>query len=97
VALIQISPIPEHSYRSRVGRPPKHDWEEGLLFAEKLFTERGDFADSQNQMAGWKTEADFARAIIAHMSRLNNGIEPPFSTAKALVSKFINDKRSIRK
>jgi hypothetical protein len=48
-------------------------------------------------MAGWKTEADFARAIIAHMSRLNNGIEPPFSTAKALVSKFINDKRSIRK
>jgi len=85
--------------KSRGGRPRKHDWDEGRAFAEKIFAERGDFAEVQNQTPGWQTEADFARAIMEHMSNpsFGNGVEPPFSTAKKFVSDFIKQKRGGRK
>jgi hypothetical protein len=88
-----VSPPPKDGFRKRVGAPQKHDWEEGRLYAEKIFEERGDFYDIQNRQDDWRTEMDLVRAVITHMSALNNGKEPGLSSTKKLVSGVIARKR----
>jgi hypothetical protein len=88
---------PDQGFRSRRGRPSLHDWDEARHYAEKIYAERGDFADVQNQCPGWRTATDFAHLIMEHMSRLNDRYEPPFSSAKSFVSGFLKMKRAGRK
>ena len=69
------------------GRPPKHDWHEGELFGKKLLEERGDPTKPENQVEGWRSLADLARAIMEHMAKHSkNGQEPPLSSARKLAS-----------
>jgi hypothetical protein len=85
--------IAKPDQHKRLGAPPKHDWDEGRLYAGKLFDERGDFCDIQNQQDDWRTEMDLVRAVMIHMSKHNNGKEPGLSSTKVLVSKVVAQKR----
>ena len=85
-----IRQIVGRSRSVKKGRAPKHDWGEGKLFGEQLLKDRGDPTRPENQVEGWRSQADLARAIVEHMAKHSaSGEEPPFSTAKELASELL--------
>ena len=82
----------EFALISRSGRPREHDWDEGKLFGEKLLKTQGDPTRPENQIEGWRSQADLARAIMAHMAKHStDGKEPPLSSAQNLAAKLLKD------
>jgi hypothetical protein len=71
--------------KSRVGRKDAYDWGEAVLFIEKVLNERGDFAEPENAMAGWRSQADLERLVVEHMSPIE-GKEPAVSTIRRRVT-----------
>ena len=76
----------------RSGRPREHDWGEGKLFGEELLKTQGDPTRPENQVEGWRSQADLARAIMAHMAKHStDGKEPPLSSAQNLAANLLKD------
>ena len=76
----------------RSGRPREHDWGEGKLFGEELLKTQGDPTRPENQIEGWRSQADLARAIMAHMAKHStDGKEPPLSSAQNLAANLLKD------
>ena len=82
----------EFKVRRRSGRRRKHDWDEGELFGKEQLKTKGDPTKPENQEKGWESQADLARAIMAHMAKYSeDGEEPPFSTAQELAARLLKD------
>jgi hypothetical protein len=77
------------------GRPPKYDWEEGRLFAEKLFGKKGDPTDKANHLEGWRSITDMAVEVQAHLKRHDpRAGEPDLSKVRDKVSVWLTEFRS---
>jgi hypothetical protein len=56
--------------KSSAGAPPRHDWEEGQLYLEKLWAQNGDPKLPMNGVDGWRSDTDIAKAVQDHMAKL---------------------------
>jgi hypothetical protein len=50
------------------GSPATYDWDEGRLFMRQELGGRGDPLDPLNAVDGWRSDADVARAVAAHIA-----------------------------
>jgi hypothetical protein len=79
--------------RAGAGRPEKHDWEEGLLFAQQLLRDRGDPKERRNSVKDWNSRADLARAVETHMdseARKTGEEGPSNSTVRKKLTEWFN-------
>jgi hypothetical protein len=77
---------------SRRGDVPDYDWGEAKLYAFKLLDDNGDMQEPENQVNGWRSQADLTKKVMEHLE-MRDGKEPAYSTAKAYISKFITEWR----
>jgi len=52
----------------RRGSPEQYDWEEGFLFMHQELNKRGDPKNPINAVDGWRSDADVARLVAAHVA-----------------------------
>ena len=53
---------------ARRGPPVQYDWDEGFQFMRRELDKRGDPVDPINAVKGWRSEADVARLVAAHVA-----------------------------
>jgi hypothetical protein len=69
---------------ARRGHPKEYDWDEGLQFMRRELDERGDPKNPINAVEGWRSDADVARLVAAHVA-LPDGRQPdPKHTARVI-------------
>jgi hypothetical protein len=52
----------------RRGPPHQYDWDEGFQFMRRELGQRGDPLLPENAVAGWRSDADVVRAVVAHIA-----------------------------
>jgi hypothetical protein len=70
----QKPPTPQ---KSKGGAPLRHDWQEGIAYAQTLWEGRGDPKLPENAMEGWRSDHDIAVLVIAHLENYDKGHPPP--------------------
>jgi hypothetical protein len=78
----QVKPPAPHAEPG--GRPEEHDWEEARLYALKLLSERGDPTNEADQVKGWKSKTDLAKAVLNHLKT-----DPDLSTVRGKVPEWL--------
>jgi hypothetical protein len=63
-----VEPEPAEPEPARRGSPAKYDWGEGFLFMRQELDRRGDPLDPLNAVDGWRSDADVARVVAAHIA-----------------------------
>jgi hypothetical protein len=53
---------------SPLGRPEQYDWDEGFQFMRAELDKRGDPRNPINAVKGWRSAADVARLVAAHIA-----------------------------
>jgi hypothetical protein len=64
----QVEPEPESGTPARRGPPERYDWDEGFQFMRQELDTRGDPANPINAEEGWRSDADVARLVAAHIA-----------------------------
>jgi hypothetical protein len=59
---------PEPPQPARRGPPEKYDWDEGFQFMRSELDKRGDPKKPINAVKGWRSDADVARLVAAHIA-----------------------------
>jgi hypothetical protein len=89
----------EERTKRRVGHPDEYDWDEGFQFMCRELDRRGDPLLPENAVAGWRSEADVVRAVIAHITLPGEKPgdpprEPEFRNARRRVASELEKWRS---
>jgi hypothetical protein len=65
------------------------------MFAFKMLSEKGDFADPANRVRGWKNQADLENAVILHLAKSDK--QPGASTTREHVALWLIEWRRQRR
>jgi hypothetical protein len=68
----------------RRGHPEEYDWGEGIQFMRRELDKRGDPRNPINAVEGWRSDADVARSVAAHIA-LPNGRAPDFKHTARII------------
>jgi len=89
------SPDAGMTKKSRAGRrrgSTDYDWDEGKMFAFKMLSEKGDFANPANRVRGWKNQADLENEVMLHLAKSDK--QPGASTTRGHVASWVREWRS---
>ena len=64
----QVEPEPPPVKPTRRGPPERYDWDEGFQFMRRELDNRGDPLAPENAVEGWRSDADVARLVAAHIA-----------------------------
>ena len=76
VAVVEAKPTEPERPRSRAGRKAEYEWVEAKQYLEKIVHQRGDPDNEHDEAPDWKSDADIARAVLAHLEHLAKKGEP---------------------
>ena len=84
---------------ARRGPPVQYDWDEGFQFMRRELDKRGDPVDPINAVKGWRSEADVARLVAAHVAigRQQPDLKHTERTIRPKLKEWRASKRSVIK
>jgi hypothetical protein len=83
--------------RAGAGRPEQSDWEDAEMFAMELLRAKGDPANKLNQMKGWRSNTDLAKAVLEYLEKRagkENTKAPELNTVRNRVPGWIKKYRT---
>jgi hypothetical protein len=85
-----MEPVPTPA---KAGRREEHEWVEAKQYLEKIWDERGDPANEQNQVEGWRSDTNVANAVLDHLGKHAKS-SPDFGTVRNKIRPWLKDLRA---